>query len=300
MHIPEHMLNGNVCPVAAAVSAAALGISAYFASKAKNKPEPFYFSAVSVFIFALQMLNFPIQSGTSGHFLGAVSAALLLGVPFGVLSMALVLAVQCFLFADGGLLSLGANIFNMAVLGSGLCGFLAAKIISRYDSYTKKSAVVFVMSWLSVVLGASACSLELAAAGVNDFNKVFPAMASVHALIGTVEALATVAIYRLAVNKFTATERASFSWVGFTTLSIIAVLISPFASPLPDGLEWVAQKYNIIHSQMPLFISPAPDYSFSFVAFEPFSRISAAVMGMAVLFLSSLLAIKLLHKPNFN
>ena len=124
MHIPNSMLQGHVCPVTAGVSILGIAIAAFKAISSKNKPAAARFGAIAALIFAGQMMNFPIQSGTSGHLLGGVLASALLGIPFGVLAMALVVTIQCIVFSDGGFSVLGANILNMALIGAGLGGVL--------------------------------------------------------------------------------------------------------------------------------------------------------------------------------
>ena len=118
---------------------------------------------LAAFIFAAQMLNFPIAGGTSGHFLGATLAAVLLGPWLACLVMAVVLVVQAFAFADGGISALGANILNMGVLGALLAGFLVAAAM-RALPHTRVAflGVVGVVSWLAVMAGAAATSVELA------------------------------------------------------------------------------------------------------------------------------------------
>jgi len=126
MHIPQNLLNGSICPITATLSVLCLTGAAWAAYRSGKKPDALRFAAVSAFIFAAQMMNFPISGGTSGHLLGGVLASALLGAPFGILALALVVAVQAVVFADGGLNVLGANVFNMAILGAGLGGLCAS------------------------------------------------------------------------------------------------------------------------------------------------------------------------------
>ena len=128
MHIPSTMLNGAVCPVTLAVSAVGVAVAVLVAKKNDNRPSPARFAAVTALIFALQMLNYPVQNGTSGHLVGAMLGVGLLGIPFAVLSMSIVLAIQAFFFGDGGINALGANILNMALIGAGLLGFIYNRI----------------------------------------------------------------------------------------------------------------------------------------------------------------------------
>ncbi len=144
---------------------------------------------VAAFIFAMQMLNFPVQNGTSGHFLGAVLAAVVLGPWNGILAIASVLLVQAFVFSDGGILALGANIFNMGVVGV-FAGNYIYQLIKRKTG--KTYFAIAVSSWVSVVLAATACSLELALSKTIGLNLVLPAMFKVHMLIGLGEAIVTI------------------------------------------------------------------------------------------------------------
>ena len=285
MHIPNSMLNGPVCPVTAIISAIGIAIASYWAVKTKNKPSATKFAAITMLIFAGQMMNFPIQDGTSGHLLGGVLASALLGVPFGILSMAIVLSIQCLVFSDGGLLVLGANVLNMALIGAGLGGVLAAylkhKTASRSVSYF---AGLGFIAWLSVVLAAFACSIELAVSGTIAFSKVITGMLSTHALIGMGEALITVAAcFALAGRD----EMVPSKWtvaVPVTASVVIAGMLSPFASGFPDGLEWVAEKYHFLHESAPSFVRPLPDYSVSFIGNEVISTSLAGLIGVAVTF----------------
>jgi cobalt/nickel transport system permease protein len=149
---------------------------------------------LAAFIFAAQMLNFPIAGGTSGHFLGATLAAVLLGPWLACLVMAVVIAVQAFAFADGGISALGANVVNMGVLGALLAGFLvvaAGRVLPR--TRTAVLGAVGVVSWLAVMVGAAATSVELAVSDTVPLGTSLPPMLGVHALIGLGEAVITVA-----------------------------------------------------------------------------------------------------------
>jgi cobalt/nickel transport system permease protein len=142
---------------------------------------------MAAFIFAAQMINFPVAGGTSGHLLGGALAAIMLGPWSAMLVMASVIGVQGLLFQDGGLVVMGANIFNM--------GLLTVALGSLYHnlSGTQHRGVRLAMAggiaWLSVMAGALATSLELWLSGTSPLQIVVPAMLSVHALIGIGEAL---------------------------------------------------------------------------------------------------------------
>jgi len=154
----------------------------------------------AAFIFAAQMLNFPVLGGTSGHLLGGVLAAVLLGPYAGVIVISIVLIVQAFLFQDGGIAALGANIFNMAVIGTGLSYLVFAGIRNVLRGKAGLMIAVAAASWASVVMAATCCAFELAASGTAPLKVVLPAMAGIHALIGIGEALITTLIVGLIVK----------------------------------------------------------------------------------------------------
>ncbi len=148
----------------------------------------------SAFVFAAQMINFPIAFGTSGHLVGGTFLAMLLGPYAAMMSMTIVLMMQAFFFADGGLLAFGANVFNMAIIGS--LSFFIVKLANRNSNSPRRFASsVFLASWLSVVLGALACALEI------GFSQVFanaggiavtvPSMLLYHVIIGVGEGAIT-------------------------------------------------------------------------------------------------------------
>jgi len=278
MHIPASMLNGTICPVTIAVSAVGLGVAATIARKSENKPSAAKFAAVTALIFALQMLNYPVQNGTSGHLVGALLGVSLIGIPFSILSMAIVLAVQAIFFGDGGINALGANILNMSLLGVGLGGFVYSEIKARGIN---KKVSLGIASLFSVLIGAFACSLEVGISGAVAFNKVLPVMFSVHALIGLGEAALTVVV--VSVLSFYASfwqeKERQFAFGAFA-LAGVAALFSPFASSFPDGLEWVAHKLSF--AEFSGFELPAafPDYQAPFIASPAIATIFAGLMGI--------------------
>jgi cobalt/nickel transport system permease protein len=164
------------------------------------------------------MLNFPVAGGTSGHFLGATLAAVLLGPWLACLVMAVVLAAQAFAFADGGITALGANVLNMGVLGALLAGF-ALRFGERILPKSRGAflGLVGVVAWVAVMVGAAATAFELGISGTVPFGVTLPAMLGVHAVIGLGEAVITVAAVSavlatrpdlIAIGRFEAPERA--------------------------------------------------------------------------------------------
>lgn len=195
MHIPDGFLNTGTSVVTGVAAAAAVGYGLYKAREELDEKSVPLLALCAAFVFAAQMLNFPVAGGTSGHFLGGVLAAVLLGPWLGSLVIALVLLIQCLGFADGGLTALGANIFNMAIIGT---------IVSYYIFYGAKAllpkgkpyflAATGAAAWLSVMLASGACAVELAVSGTSPLGVALPAMLGVHAVIGIGEAIITVLV----------------------------------------------------------------------------------------------------------
>ena len=195
MHIPDGFLNAGVSVVTGVAAAGAVGYGLFKAREELDEKAVPMLALCAAFIFAAQMLNFPIAGGTSGHFLGGVLAAVLLGPWLGSLVIALVLLVQCLGFADGGLTALGANIFNMALIGTVLAYYIFHGLKrSLPKSRTSFLAAAGVTAWLSVVLASGACAFELAISGTSPLSVALPAMLGIHALIGIVEGIITVLV----------------------------------------------------------------------------------------------------------
>ncbi len=279
------MLEGAVCPVTAAVSVAGVALAATMALKAPKKPEPLLFAAVSAFIFAGQMVNLPVLSGTSGHVIGGVFAAALLGIPFGVLAISLVVTLQCLAFADGGLSVLGANLVNMALIGAGLGGWIWTRLTAFMSN--RNPLTLGLAAWISVMLASLACSVELAASGTIAFSQVTPAMLSVHALIGLGEAFITVSLIAglSALSSRTSTQRPAIL-LGASAL-IIALMIAPFACSWPDGLESVAGTLSFLHKTSPSFGAPLPNYTVPAISHELLSASLAGLTGALVTFFAA-------------
>jgi len=296
MHIPSSMMEGAVCPVTAALATAGIAAAVVAALRSEEKPSPARFAAVSAMIFAGQMLNFPVQDGTSGHLMGGVLAALLLGTPFGVLAMTLVVVVQAVLFADGGLNVLGANVLNMAVIGAGLAGSLAVALRSRFAGWQRMAGTA-ATAWLSVVLASLACSIELAASGAVALSQVVPAMLGTHALIGLGEAAMTVALLALVAER----ERSAYDFrailLPFGLALFAAVVLSQFASSFPDGLEWVATELSFLTDSAGATFAPLADYRMPGVSDNAASTGLAGLAGVVAIALAAAFSSRLWHRP---
>ena len=249
---------------------------------------------LAAFIFAAQMLNFPVLGGTSGHMLGGALAAMILGPWAATLIMTSVVAIQALLFQDGGLLVMGWNVLNMGVM-TAFTGFFVYRGVKSVLGNGNRALMVagFVAGWLSVMVGAVATALELAASGTSPLEVALPAMAGVHALIGIGEGLITVAALAFVSStrpdlvqiggQAPAIRSARWVWIGLL-IALVVVLFSPFASGSPDGLEWVAESKNFLDKgENPLY-EILPDYTIPFVENEALTTVLAGMVGVLVVF----------------
>jgi cobalt/nickel transport system permease protein len=291
MHVPDSMLNGSICPVTAVLSSAGIVAAAVVAVKRTQKNAVSRFAAVTALIFAAQMLNFPVVNGTSGHLLGGVLAAVMLGVPWGMLSIALVVSIQALVFGDGGIAVLGANILNMAVIGAGVGGMCYEFLAGKFKNSAGAFEAMALASWFSVVLASLAVSVELAWAGTIPFAKCAPAMFSIHALIGIGEAGITVAAayaFGRYDEKVELPERNIFAAPALTAV-LCALALSPFACGWADGLEAVGGTLGFLKEAQPLFVSPYPDYIIPQMGETAVSCGLAGLIGVALCLLAALI-----------
>lgn len=198
MHIPDGFISVPVAAVGIAVAAGSVAYAVKATNKQIGEKQVPMMGVLAAFIFAAQMLNFPVGGGTSGHFVGAALAAIILGPWSAVLIMSCVLIVQCLIFQDGGLLALGANILNMGVIAVFVSYFTYKGIfVAMRGSKTGRLVAAGVGAWISVVVSALACATELAISGTSPWHIAIPAMGIVHMLIGIGEGLITVAVISL-------------------------------------------------------------------------------------------------------
>ncbi len=213
MHIPDGFLSITICVLMYAVSAGFL-IWSWRRVKAEYSRSTTPLLAVSsAFIFAAQMINFPIMYGTSGHLVGGTFLSALLGPYAAILSMTIVLMMQALIFADGGISTFGANVFNMAVIG-GLSFFLVKSLTGQSKSNGRFFLSVFAASWLSMVLGALAAGLQIGFSPIfseaGGIMVTVPAMLFWHVLIGFGEAAIT-AILLTQLSRLQSPVLASFA-----------------------------------------------------------------------------------------
>ncbi|MCX7754772.1 MAG: PDGLE domain-containing protein [Anaerolineales bacterium] len=289
LHIPDGFLNLVTSLVFWALTGLFVGIALGRTNKALGEKQVPLMGIMAAFIFAAQMLNFPVAGGTSGHFLGGALAAIVLGPWAGILVMTAVIAVQALLFQDGGLLVMGANIFNMGVL-TAIIGFGLYRIVSASANKTLKLAAAGVAAWLSTVAAALLTALQLWLSGTSRLEIVLPAMLGVHLLIGIGEALITVAalafLMQTRPDLLEAENVAAKGGTGWVIagilVSLVAVLLSPLASADPDGLERVAEDLGFLDTGLDAPYQILPDYTIPFLGETALSTIIAGLVGAFV------------------
>jgi cobalt/nickel transport system permease protein len=194
MHIPDGFLSPEVFSVMFLLMLIFWTFSFRKANKVLQEKYVPFLALLAAGIFAAQMLNFPIVGGTSGHLMGAALAAILLGPYGGIIVITVVLLIQTFLFGDGGVTAIGANVFNMGVIGAFVGYCIYQPIAHVIKGKLGISMGAFLASWTSIVVAAVAAGLELGASGTIPYGVAVPAMAFWHIMIGVGEGLITVAV----------------------------------------------------------------------------------------------------------
>lgn len=209
MHIPDGMLTPQVWVPLVGVSAVAVGVAARKAREQLDERQIPVAGVLGAFVFAAQMINFPVLAGTSGHLVGAALLTVLLGPWLAITVMSCVLIAQCLVFQDGGLTALGANIFNMAVIGCAVTALVHRVARGLVGGLRGNLVTGVVGGWLAVFLGAVGCTLELVASGRFPLRESLIAMGGIHAIIGAFEGAITAAAlaYILAVRPDVAAAR---------------------------------------------------------------------------------------------
>lgn len=303
LHIPDGFLSLRIALFCWAATVFLLWLAIRRSGDQFSERQVPLMGVMAAFIFAAQMINFPVAGGTSGHLLGGVLAAITLGPWGGMLVMASVVAVQGLLFQDGGLVAMGANILNMGLL-TALLGYGLYRGVAGQGRQVRLT-VAGIAAWLSVLAGALATALELWLSGTARLDVVVPAMLGVHALIGIGEALITVAalafIARTRPDLLEAeggTARGGRAWVPAGLLvALAAVLLSPLASVDPDGLERVAMTLGFFHQETSAPYGLLPDYTIPFLGQTPLSTIAAGVIGTLVVAAVTVGGLRLLRRP---
>jgi cobalt/nickel transport system permease protein len=288
LHIPDGFLSLVIALIFWIITIITVGIAISKTNKSLGEKQVPLMGIMAAFIFAAQMLNFPVAGGTSGHFLGGALAAMVLGPWAGILVMTAVIALQALLFQDGGLLVMGANIFNMGLLTT-MIGFgLYRSMLGR--SKGLRLTVAGVAAWLAVVASALLAALQLWLSGTSRLEIVVPAMLGVHLLIGLGEAVITVAALAFIertrpdlLDKKAIAAKGGRGWVyAGVLISLLAVLLSPLASADPDGLERVAKDMGFLRLGQAAPYQILPGYTIPFLGETALSTVLAGLVGALV------------------
>ena len=310
MHIPDGFIDGKTAATTALLSAVGVGLALRQVRRRLPPRRVPLLGLAAAFLFAAQMVNFPVAGGTSGHLVGGVLAAALLGPSAAIVVLTTVLIVQCFLFADGGVLALGANIFNMAIVGA--AGGYAIYRAMRYvlpGTRGQVAAVAFA-GWCSTVVASICCAGELAWSGTFAWPVGFTAMTTVHMAIGVGEALIS-ALVLLAIQRVRpdltsevngaepAQPWGELARYGFLAAIGVAIFVAPFACSWPDGLESVAAKLGFEHKAIHLAAAaPAPGYQMPGMHWTAGATALAGGVGTVIAFgLSLMLGRSLVRGP---
>jgi len=294
MHVPDGFMNVTMSAATGVISFGTLW--AYIRSAKDLIADKFIAltGMMSALIFVLQMINFPIAAGTSGHLLGGALAVIVLGPRLGLICLSVVVIIQSLLFADGGLSALGVNVLNMAIVTSATSWFIV-KYWIKFIGKNKTSIVsVSVLAGiLSVVFSSIAFTIQYAIGGTISIpvGTVLLAMVTTHFIIGFGEGVITALIITLLIrvrpDLIYAYERSDenttkVSFYGlFIILILLLSLITPFASSSPDGLESVAEEFGF--TQTDGIVLLLDDYGISAVNNDFISTVLSALLGVTVL-----------------
>jgi cobalt/nickel transport system permease protein len=294
MHIPDGFLSVSISILFWIVSIAVIGFALRKTSQELKDRDLPLMGILAAAIFAGQMLNFSITGGTSGHLLGAALAVILLGPWAGIVVMTAVVVVQALVFQDGGILALGANVFNMAIVGS-VVAYTVYTLLSRL--FKRQPVGIFVSgfgaAWASILVASLDCALQLVLSGTSPARVAIPAMAGIHMLIGIGEGLITVGalavIYAGRKDLLTRNSVVPSAnrgvLIGGGLMALVLTVFSPLASGHPDGLEWVAEEHGFIEKARDALYSVIPDYSMPGVSDGALATIIAGIIGVVIVFL---------------
>jgi ABC-type Co2+ transport system, permease component len=293
MHIPDGFLSPPVAIATAIASAAVIAVALNRTRESLGLRQAPIMGLTTAFVFAAQMINFPVAGGTSGHLLGGALASVVLGSPWAAtLAMSTVFIIQSVLFADGGITALGANIFNMGLVGIWVGWWLLQPLQQLLGGSRNRLPLAAGMAaGLSVVAAAICVAIELAISGTVALNIALPAMVGVHILIGIGEGLITggVLTYLVKVRPdlLPGEQPRLQKWlVPVIGVLLISGVLSLFASSWPDGLEAVAEQYGFKDKEAVAIENPTPfaDYGVKGLEEQPIGTSIAGLLGSAVSF----------------
>jgi cobalt/nickel transport system permease protein len=291
MHIPDGFLS---TPVWAALAAASAPSIVFMARRAQSEVEEGRIPLLGVmgaFVFAAQMINFPVGPGTTGHLMGAALLAFTLGPAAASVVMTAILAIQALVFQDGGILALGANAFNMAVAGV-VAGYLPFHF---WGGGARRKLSIFFGAAISVFVSAGLALVELRLSGVPVPAVVAGLSLALFAVNAILEGGITLAVLQALevmqpgwVRKPVGSGRRVLGFVGMAAL-LLAVVGVLFAAGDPDGLEKLAEDLGIASKARALVQTPLADYETAVPGGQWMRKATAGLAGLALVFGACLL-----------
>jgi cobalt/nickel transport system permease protein len=293
MHVPDGFMNVTMSAATGVISFGTLWV--YIRSAKDLIADKFIAltGMMSALIFVLQMINFPVAAGTSGHLLGGALAVIVLGPRLGLICLSVVVIIQSLLFADGGLSALGVNVLNMAIVTSATSWFIVKYWIKFIGKNKTSIVTVSVLAGiLSVVFSSIAFTIQYAIGGTISIpvGTVLIAMVSTHLIIGLGEGIITALIITLLMRvrpdlvyaydrSDENTTKVSFYGL-FIILILLLSLVTPFASSSPDGLESVAEEFGF--TQTDGIVLLLDDYGINAINNNFLSTVLSALLGVTV------------------
>lgn len=286
MHIPDGFL---ATPVWAGLDAAAAPAVAWLARRAGRDFDERRIPMLGVmgaFVFAAQMINFPVGLGTSGHLLGGALLAQTLGPSAAAVTMTAILAIQALVFQDGGVLALGANVFNMALVGV-LAGYMPLDALG----FARRRLAAFLGGVLSVLAGAVLAVAELLLSGVSMPASVLTVTMGLFLITALIEGGITAAVVGAigAANPaWIRQPQAALTRKALLALGAVALLLGTggafLASTAPDGLDALAAKIGLGERARVLVAAPMPDYEVPSFSSPAFGKVAAGLAGLVIIF----------------
>lgn len=297
MHIPDGFLSTPVWATLDAVSVPAIALLANRARREIDETRIPLLGVMGAFVFAAQMINFPVGLGTSGHLVGGALLSCVLGPGAAALVMTAILAIQAFVFQDGGIVVLGANVLNMAIAGV-LAGYLPYHVLGGKHRRT----AVFLGAFLSVLVSASLALTELLLSGVRMPGAILGVSGALFVVSALLEGAITVAVVQ-------AIDRLHPTWISapmplrssaFVLLGAAAVFLAGigalFASQSPDGLEHLAGQLGISNQARALMSTPLADYQVQGLSSPWLRRAFGGLAGLALIWPACLIVGRLTAK----
>ena len=293
MHIPDGFLNPTVWGTMDAVALPAVVFLAKRAQKTFNHHKIPLMGVMGAFVFAAQMINFPVGNGTSGHLVGGALLSFTLGPAAAAIVMTAILATQALVFQDGGILALGANVFNMAIAGV-LAGYLP------YLLFRGNKIGVFTGGMLSVLTSAVLALVEILLSGVPMPSGILLVSLALFVVSGVIEGAITLVVVQSLerINRGFLRPTSALPVRGAMVLAGSAVFLAVigilFASTHPDGLQMFARQIGISGRANSLFITPFSDYKFNLIGNEWLNRAMAGIAGLLIVYVLCIIAARVI------